>query len=261
PLGVFYSRSDDGGQNWTAPLQLGGMDEGQPAIDVFKDEVHVLWNGDASKGGRYYRFSNNAGLSWQAVEILSPPKAQGGKGGLQRPPGIIVDNQGRVHVLLHEQESLNYTSKINESWSAKQSLYFPESLFAAEIFAVRMAITGGNNLHAFFLLATYNQPNTTDRSNLIWNLFHQSKIINAESEDPLPLASMVPEADLGVNQTEDPGNSPEGSTSLPLDNTNPKDPLVSENSYQPARSIYIGVLSVGIVLTAIFVILIIKQRK
>ncbi|UCD99283.1 MAG: hypothetical protein JSV42_00735, partial [Chloroflexota bacterium] len=51
PLGVFYSRSDDGGQNWTAPLQLGGMDEGQPAIAVFKDKVHVLWNGDASKGG------------------------------------------------------------------------------------------------------------------------------------------------------------------------------------------------------------------
>jgi Neuraminidase (sialidase) len=108
-MGVYYSRSDNNGVSWSVPIQLGEFDEGQPAIAVYEDDVNVLWNGDAEKRGRYYRYSKNAGETWESVEILSPPSYQGGRGGLQRPPAIIVDNLGNVHALLHEQESIFYT--------------------------------------------------------------------------------------------------------------------------------------------------------
>lgn len=213
PLGVYYSRSNNGGVNWTAPVQLGGMDEGEPAIAVYNDDVHVLWNGDADKRGRYYRHSKDAGETWEAVEILSPPSSQGGRGGLQRPPAIIVDNLGNVHALLHEQEALFYTAKIDQMWIEKQPLYIPGMMRAAEIFAVRLVITGGNQLHAIYLLASFNQPNTEDIANRSWTLFHQSREIDADPVAPVPWPEHTNEEITSISQVEE--NHPADEIALP----------------------------------------------
>lgn len=170
-LGVLYSRSDDGGQTWTTPVQLGQEREGQPAIAVHGDEVHVLWNGDAAKRGRYYRYSNDAGSTWKPVEKL------GNDGGLQRPPALVVDNKGNLHAMLHEQESLNYIAKINNQWTAKTAVYSPAQENAAEVFAIRLAITGGNQLHALYTLLT-NDGRRTIR--------HQQLAIDANLQTPVP---------------------------------------------------------------------------
>lgn len=199
PVGVFYSRSDNDGVTWSVPVQLGGMDEGQPAIAVHNDDVHVLWNGDASKRGRYYRYSSDAGESWGNVEVLSPPASQGGKGGLQRLPAIIVDNLGNAHALLHEQESLYYTSKINGTWTPKQPLYIPSMMKAREIFAIRLAITGGNQLHAIYLLASNVRVNDGD----IWTLFHQSREIDADPVAPIPWPERTSEEITQISQVEE----------------------------------------------------------
>ena len=213
PLGIYYSRSNNGGLNWTAPVQLGGMDEGEPAIAVYNDDVHVLWNGDADKRGRYYRHSKDAGETWEAVEILSPPSSQGGRGGLQRPPAIIVDNLGNVHALLHEQESLFYTAKIDQAWIEKQPLYIPGMMRAAEIFSVRLVITGGNQLHAIYLLASFNQLNTQDITNRSWTLFHQSREIDADPVAPVPWPERTNEEVSTISQVEE--NSPSNEVSHP----------------------------------------------
>ena len=80
---------------------------------------------------------------------------------MKRPPAIIVDNLGNVHALLHEQESLFYKSKIDQAWTAKQPLYIPGMIRAAEVFAVRLAITGpgarGRALDARHLARDLNQ--------------------------------------------------------------------------------------------------------
>ena len=186
PIGVYYSRSDDGGKSWIPPVQLGGRDEGEPAIVVNNDEVHVLWNGDVNKSGRYYRYSPDAGETWSAIEVLSPPSSQGGNGGLQRPPAIILDNVGNVHVLLHEEEALYFRTKTNTGWTAKQALYNPEVMKGVEIFGVRLAITGGNTIHAFYILETYDFSKDEDRNNHIWRVFHQTREIDADVAAPIP---------------------------------------------------------------------------
>jgi hypothetical protein len=261
PVGVYYSRSNNEGENWTVPILLGGVDEGQPAIAVFNDDVHVLWNGDAAKRGRYYRYSEDAGESWGSVEVLSPPSSQGGRGGLQRPPAIVVDNLGNVHALLHEQESLFYTSKIDQNWTAKQSLYIPEIMRAAEVFAVRLAITGGNHLHAIYLLASYHQINTEDRSNLIWTLFHQSREIDTNPVPPVPWRTPEQEEIGSLIETKDDLEVSETITARPPQNVNVNEDLVSTNSYNPAWSIYVGVTSASVFIFILLVLFFVKQRR
>jgi hypothetical protein len=261
PVGIYYSRSDNKGESWTVPIQLGGVDEGQPAIAVYNDDVHVLWNGDATKRGRYYRYSGDAGGSWGSVEVLSPPNSQGGRGGLQRPPAIVVDNVGNLHALLHEQESLFYTSKINQNWTAKQSLYIPELMRAAEVFAVRLVITGGNHLHAIYLLASNNRINTEDNSNLIWTLFHQSREIDADYVLSVPWPIPGPESTRFPTETQDELEVSETSTAQPPQNVNFNDDLVSTNSYNPAWSIYVGVTSVSVFIIFLLILFFVKQRR
>ena len=261
PLGVFYSRSDDGGSSWTPPFQLGGMDEGEPAIAVYEDEVHVLWNGDAAKRGRYYRYSPNAGETWGGVEILSAPSDEGGKGGLQRPPALIVDNIGDVHALLHEQEELYYSTKTEFGWSPKESLYNSELMKGVEIFGVRLAITDGNILHSLYILESYDQSDSEDRRNHIWRVFHQTREIDARYESPSPWPpGVVEQNEIDANLS--PTIEPELSiTALASNSFGVENDLQELNDYNPAWSIYISAISVSLFIVSLLVYFFIKLRN
>lgn len=261
PTGVFYTRSDNGGRSWTLPLQLGGEDEGEPAIAVNNDEIHVLWNGDAAKRGRYYRYSPDAGESWSSVEVLSPPSSQGGNGGLQRPPAIVVDNVGNLHALLHEQEALYYVTKTDFGWTAKQALYNPEFMKGVELFGVRLAITGGNTIHALYILESYDRSKAEDRRNHTWRVFHQSTEINGISEPPVTWPKPVPEETRSATETQDELEVSETSTAQPPQNVNFNDDLISAKSYNPAWSIYVGVTSVSVFIIFLLILFFIKQRR
>ena len=261
PTGVFYTRSDDGGRSWTTPFQLGGVDEGEPAIAVHNNEVHVLWNGDAARRGRYYRYSPDAGESWSNVEALSPPSSQGGKGGLQRPPAIIVDNLGNVHALLHEQDAVFSTSKIGFEWSPKQALYNPELMKGVEVFGVRLAISGGNSLHAVYILESYDRSKSEDRRNHVWRVFHQSKEINALNEIPISWPTKMPDETDTATETQDNQELLEMRTALPPQNVNFNNDLISLDNYNPAWSLYLSVIIVSSFILILLVFFFLKQRK
>jgi hypothetical protein len=253
PTGVFYSRSIDGGISWAPPIQLGGRDEGEPAIAVNNDEVHVLWNGDADKKGRYYRYSPDGGESWSSVDVLSPPGSEGGKGGLQRPPAIVVDNIGNVHVLLHEQESLYYASKTESGWSTRQALYNPDLMNGVEIFGVRLAITGGDTLHAMYILESYDRSKDEDRRNHIWRVFHQSRVIDSMRTTPVPWSTSTHDglASLSLGEV-----SPTvANTVVPnvvQDFNTQNDDLSRLDQYNPSSSMYVGFISALIFLSVVF---------
>lgn len=181
PLGVLYARSDDGGDSWTPPRELGRVDEGQPAVAVYGDEVHVLWDGDARKRGRYYRNSRDGGKTWGPIQALSE---EGAPGGLQRAPALVVDGVGHVHALLHEQESLYYTMKGEGGWTAKEPLYDAQRLGASEVYTIRLAITGGNRLNAFYTV--YVDGGRSKR------IYYQYRDIDAPAATPAALSAVVP---------------------------------------------------------------------
>lgn len=230
PQGVYYSRSDNGGMTWKFPIQLSGMDEGEPAIAVHMDEVHVLWNGDARKMGRYYRYSNDAGETWAPTETLSPQATAGGDGGLQKPPSIITDSTGTAHILLHEQESLYYLAKNGQKWTDKELLFSPSEFNSREIREPRLVITNGNQLHAFYIVIAYTGSPDEDSVNNISRIYHQFRTIDSPQEDPTLLSiptspepkttSELPElVRIPISQT-----TSDGSSQNPEDSNEVKNP-------------------------------------
>lgn len=194
-LGTLYARSEDGGRTWTLPLQLAKEREGQPTLATYQNEVHVLWNGDASNPGRFYRYSPDGGATWREIEKL------GDGGGLQRKPALIVDNRGNLHVMLHEQETLYYLTKTGGRWSMKQPLYSAHERDAVEVFTIRLAITGGDQLHAFYTLMTKQNPNGRA-------IYHQVRKIDAVYVQPEPmqailtLPTVTPEPTVSLHPTD-----------------------------------------------------------
>ncbi|MBE9475316.1 MAG: exo-alpha-sialidase [Chloroflexi bacterium] len=250
PLGVYYSRSENGGENWKLPIQLSGMDEGEPAIAVHEDEVHVLWNGDVKKGGRYYRYSKDAGDHWELTETLSPQASAGGQGGLQRPPAIITDGTGTVHVLLHEQEALYYLAKVGTEWTDKELLFTPSDFNSREIREPRLVITNGNQLHAFYIIITYARSQGDDAVNNISRIYHQFRMIDAPQEDPTPLS--IPASPESAT-TSTPTEAMITSTFQP---TNDELSSKSGNSIEASNPGYILILSASIVMIFISLVLI-----
>ena len=250
PLGVYYSRSDNGGENWKLPIQLSGTDEGEPAIAVHDDEIHVLWNGDVKKGGRYYRYSKDAGDYWELTETLSPQASAGGQGGLQRPPAIITDSTGTVHVLLHEQEALYYMAKVGTVWTDKELMFTSSDFNSREIREPRMAITNGNQLHAFYIIIPYARLPDEDAVNNISRVYHQFRMIDAPQEDPTPISIPAsPESTTTFAPTEVIRTPTFQATSDGLSQN-------SENSIEASNPGYILILSASIVIIFISLVLI-----
>lgn len=214
PQGVYYSRSDNDGQTWKLPIQLSGIDEGEPAIAVYQDEIHVLWNGDAKKQGRYYRYSSDAGETWDPTITLSPQATEGGDGGLQKPPSITADNTGTVHMLLHEQEDLYYIAKTGKEWTDKELMFAASDFNSREIREPRLVITGGNQLHAFYIIISYTQSPEEDAIENVSRIYHQIRSINSTQEDPIlfptPLAPEISITSEPIDEVPTPHATSEG---------------------------------------------------
>ncbi|MBM4430808.1 MAG: hypothetical protein FJ026_10760 [Chloroflexi bacterium] len=195
-LGVLYSQSDDLGLHWSGPVELGEPSEGDVRIAILDRYVYVVWNGDAGKKGRYVRFSSDGGVTWSPREALVPPAS--GRGGLQDPPPVVVDNAGEVHVLLHNQDILTYRHKplgIGE-WSPPVQLYNPgEGELKGEIFSPMATIYGGNELRVIYALSGIG-------------VFEQRLALNADYEQPLPTPSPEPVLSTPQKPTPVPISSP-----------------------------------------------------
>src|SRR4030042_3477273 len=69
---VFYKRSTDAGETWTAEVRLTPEDSIScvlPKIGVWNDNVHVIWNEmSAYYYALCYRKSTNGGDTWEAID-------------------------------------------------------------------------------------------------------------------------------------------------------------------------------------------------
>ena len=92
PVGVFYTRSDDGSGDWLAPEQLSDTRQSYSnLVSVGENEIHVVWDA-TDPSGRFHRWSRDGGRSWSELVKLSPD------GGMtQGWPSVAADSAGRVH--------------------------------------------------------------------------------------------------------------------------------------------------------------------
>ncbi len=95
PSGVYYARSTDLGQSWSAPLELaaGGYSWTSIGLDG-AGALHVFWTGTGEWVGKYHTWSEDGGLSWRPFERLWP-----GTGGMLGFADMAVDSAGTLHLV------------------------------------------------------------------------------------------------------------------------------------------------------------------
>jgi hypothetical protein len=174
PAGVFYAQSVDDGATWSPPVQLGGLDMGQPNVAVAGDgTVHVVWNGRVGVGGRYHTWSADGGEAWSDVERITMPPAELA-GGLTHPPSLTVDGEGVLHFLF----TTNTPGAVYTYWTGDR-LVPPQLLVSA-------AEGDWWNEQASLLAAFGNQLHLIAMGASTRFLWHSWALLDAEAIPPRP---------------------------------------------------------------------------
>lgn len=191
---AFYARSTDGGQHWSAPLQL-DPDRGQTyGVDtvniqvVGKNEIHLFWLADAL---RRHQWSKDGGLTWTQPESFF--------GGLFGHNGIdqtFLDSAGVLHVvgaghgpLGIGTDSIFHTTWTGSGWTAPELVMLgPDSPDRYRVIDYPWAaISSGNRIH----VVVHDHQN-------IW---YTSKTIDAPALPTAPIPTPAPSRTLAATPT------------------------------------------------------------
>jgi hypothetical protein len=150
-LGVFYTRSIDGGRAWSDPLEMAGSGFNEINVAAIgEDDVHVAWNGIAGVGGRYDRWSFDGGVTWSDTSTVVSP----GLGGSEGPPQLVSDAAGMVHLLTtygYEEERCPwYSSWDGVAWMEPVCIAPDEARPSNYVEDPAMTVGNGNRLHAVY---------------------------------------------------------------------------------------------------------------
>jgi hypothetical protein len=125
PAGVWFARSTDGGQSWSAPLTLStaeGHGDSQLMVDR-GGRVHLTWIGNLGSGGRYHRTSDDQGQTWSEVITVAPPERLRGYAGAST---IVQDSADGLHMILSGlgdgRDRTWYSKWLGSGWSEPQHI-------------------------------------------------------------------------------------------------------------------------------------------
>jgi hypothetical protein len=153
---IMFVRSVDGGESFSAPVNLSGTpghsQEGRVAVDP-AGGVHVVWDeGSASggAGGRHlaYKRSLDGGSSFEekslANVVMTPCAPGSAPAACTIYPGIAIDaNNGRIYVTWHDRVGSQPQVRFTRSFDGGNSFAAPVEITHAVIHAHCAAITVG----------------------------------------------------------------------------------------------------------------------
>lgn len=199
-VGVFYARSTDGGETWSAPYQLAEGHYGQVGVGALgQDQVHVSWRSGAGRDGTFHRLSQDGGLTWE------PPDQYEDGGGFSGLPSFVEDAAGGLHFVLG---NVNYASWDGQRLSGYQNVVGDEvyGLATRSVERGTIGITSGNRIHVIFEVD-------------FKSLWHTSKLLDIPPLTPAPTRPL-PSAGLPVSiiptATAQPEEARPSTTALPL---------------------------------------------
>jgi hypothetical protein len=152
PDWVRYIHSLDGGRTWSEPFTIDKVIEGSnynlnaasPIMTVQGQTVFVVWAA-GNQAYRYYRFSEDAGLTWGApIQIFG--ELQG-----QAFDSLTVDRAGRVHFFgqLRYPIAIYHAYWDQDRWSNPSVVYF----------IAQQGEDMGDRIHAHLLQAVVREGN------------------------------------------------------------------------------------------------------
>ena len=174
PLGVYYSRSTDGGQNWVAPRQMGGAGYNQPNIKVgFGQNVYMTSVGFAGLGGKYFSQSTDGGLTWSGTIPLTDLKRGGGSEG---PLNMAVDSVGTLHTVFSLDSCVWYMRLDVNGWTDPECI--SNGVPSSHTEEPAMTLGLGNRLHVLWW--------ANDRQ-----LWYMTRQLSVPGQSPLPIPTKI----------------------------------------------------------------------
>jgi len=237
PSGVYYARSTDLGQTWTAPFELaaGGYSWGSIGMDG-EGMLHVFWTGTADWVGKYHTWSPDGGQNWQPVERLWP-----GTGGMLGFADMAVDGAGIMHLVSaaggesffripESSGEILYMSWLHDHWSNYVHISKKTMNIRRENNSPQIAISRGNIVHVVWAMSSAGMP--------IW--YATTRL----SEPELPAAA-VPDPLAATAVASAPTPTP-ASTQVTEPTRTTLPPVLGRSSAAPAATSSLPALVLGI---------------
>lgn len=225
-LGIYYSRSDDGGQTWTTSQQLMEGNYRDPNVTVFDDNVYVVWNSGVVISRRFLAYSQDRGRTWTEPILIVEAF-----GGWLWHPGITADSAGTIHIITAQGVGALYTTFLPDGRKTQPLQLFDPN---EQTSAPDLVTIGGNQLLTVFRGAG--------------SLVYVVGTTPAPSVAPLPLPTSAPE--LSSTPTKPTPVSAVGPIAEATENISPLR-LPAEAPRMPSR---LGPFLWGVVPTTVFLV-------
>jgi hypothetical protein len=201
-LGVYYAQSDDGGQSWTEPVEIGGVDSDNPRIVVAgPDQLHLAWTRPTSAGLEIvHQWSPDGGQTWSRGAPLL---------GLRRISaadfGLVAEGGGTVYIVGIERSrqnsaSLFYLHWDGVSWVDRESV--PLGYDPAPVSGATAVLLPGGTLGVFYRVrAPAEGGGARYVAGYVSRPVAAGQAAPAATFTPQPVASQFPGQGAGATQT------------------------------------------------------------
>lgn len=187
-MGLFYARSDNGGETWSQPETVADKPVLWSEITGYGEAtVHRVWK--ELSGGRttlWHEHSLDSGVTW---ERISPTTIFADTIG---EPAIAVDPAGTLHLLQFgvlgpSNYNLQHWVWRDASWQSEQSLNL-ESIPLAELGDLVASVAPDGSLGVAFRGLSLTAPDGSQQD----NLFFSVRQLELPDELPTPLPTLTP---------------------------------------------------------------------
>jgi hypothetical protein len=191
-LGLYYSRSDDGGQTWSAAEQV--VEEAvvwSEIVGIGNRIINRIWQ-EQSGGGTtlWHEQSQDNGATWTRISPVSI------FGEIIQVPSLTWDPSGRIHLLQIIDRStdefvLEHWVWDGERWNTDQSLQL-DSETTNTVNALVAAVSAEGNLWVLFENQTGDEASGTLQNNLLLVNRKVETSAGAAEPEPLPQVTATP---------------------------------------------------------------------
>jgi hypothetical protein len=225
---VYYARSIDRGQTWSAPRLIAQGNVDWPRIAVSgPNQVYLAWNeyvaadhtGSATPLNVWGQFSPDGGQQWSTPTNIRSLKQVSG------PIGLTGDGNGRLYIAAVGQASGEESTLFNaewngQAWEERSALSLQQQATAGNSAVVAVA-PGQGNLTVLLRQQIWNADGTTQvgvdatgrtvevKSVAVVPTFTPQPLATAQATaTPPPTATPRPQIDSGIRQTNSDAASP-----------------------------------------------------
>ena len=200
-LGIFYSRSEDGGNTWSTPTQISAVDTGYAVLAASaSNEIHLLWTANLSGQPQlWHQWSTDGGVAWtKATPILElsniAPRAH-----------LVTDGAGHLYLVgvertLNDSAALFYLIWNQGQWSDHETLALGYVADAAS--GAHALILPGGRLGVFYRVRA---PNGSGGSHYVLGYAERPVEVNIAPPQPTftpqPTQPVLPSVTLPATLT------------------------------------------------------------